>query len=350
MKITRAKILIATSIVPQILLMKIISLYPEKVELYFSQIFYPKLFNLQQFFVDPIPFSIGDLIYLLLGVYIFYLIVRFFMKLKLPSIKILAEIGAFISVLFLIFQLNWGINYHRTPLTEKLKIQDQYSDSLLIELTNNFVRKSNSLHNQLSKSDTLAVSIPHSKEKITEIIQNSYSDLNGNRLQVPKVKASLFSLPLSYMGFAGYLNPFTLEAQVNMRMPKINLPVTIAHEMSHQLGYAAENEANFIGFVNAFKNKDPYIQYAAVLFGFRHCFIDLRKRNPEHAKVIIKDLNRGILKNFAESEDFWKGYKNSLEPYFKKSYDTYLKANGQKSGIKTYNQMVAFLISLDLEK
>ena len=94
MKITRAKILIATSIVPQILLMKIISLYPEKVELYFSQIFYPKLFNLQQFFVDPIPFSIGDLIYLLLGVYIFYLIVRFFIKLKLPSIKILAEIGA----------------------------------------------------------------------------------------------------------------------------------------------------------------------------------------------------------------------------------------------------------------
>ena len=350
MKITRAKILIATSIVPQILLMKIISLYPEKVELYFSQIFYPKLFNLQQFFVDPIPFSIGDLIYLLLGAYIFYLIVRFFMKLKLPSIKILAEIGAFISVLFLIFQLNWGINYHRTPLTEKLKIQDQYSDSLLIELTNNFVRKSNSLHNQLSKSDTLAVSIPHSKEKITELIHKSYSDLNGNRLQVPKVKASLFSLPLSYMGFAGYLNPFTLEAQVNMRIPKINLPVTIAHEMSHQQGYAAENEANFIGFVNAFKNKDPYIQYAAVLFGFRHCFIDLRKRNPEHAKVIIKDLNRGILKNFAESEDFWKGYKNPLEPYFKKSYDTYLKANGQKSGIKTYNQMVAFLISLDLEK
>ena len=272
------------------------------------------------------------------------------MKLKLPSIKILAEIGAFISVLFLIFQLSWGINYHRTPLTEKLKIQDQYSDSLLIELTNNFVRKSNSLHNQLSKSDTLAVSIPHSKEKITELIQNSYSDLNGNRLQVPKVKASLFSLPLSYMGFAGYLNPFTLEAQVNMRIPKINLPVTIAHEMSHQQGYAAENEANFIGFVNAFKNKDPYIQYAAVLFGFRHCFIDLRKRNPEHAKVIIKDLNRGILKNFAESEDFWKGYKNPLEPYFKKSYDTYLKANGQKSGIKTYNQMVAFLISFDLEK
>ena len=56
------------------------------------------------------------------------------------------------------------------------------------------------------------------------------------------------------------INPFTLEAQVNMRMPKINLPVTIAHEMAHQLGYAAENEANFIGFINTFKNADPCLQ------------------------------------------------------------------------------------------
>lgn len=350
MKITRAKLLIATSIVPQILMVRLISHYPEKVEMSFSQTIYPILFNLQQIFINPIPFSIGDLIYLSIGSYFLYLIIRFLLKLNLPTTKNLIEIGTFISIFFLIFQLNWGINYHRIPLTNKLNIQNQYSDSLLIDLTNQFIIRSNSLHNQLSKSDTLAVSIPHSKEKITELVQNDFSDLYGTKIQVPKVKASLFSLSLSYMGIAGYLNPFTLEAQVNMRMPKINLPVTMAHEMSHQLGYAAENEANFIGFTNAFRNKDPYIQYAAVLFGFRHCFIDLRKRNPEHAEIIIKRLNRGILKNFAESEDFWKTYENPLEPYFKRSYDTYLKANGQKSGIKSYNQMVAFLISYDLEK
>ena len=349
MNVSRTKILLATSILPQILLIRVISLYPEKVEFYFSQTFYPFLFNLQHVFIKPIPFSFGDLLYLSLGIYICYSITCFLLKFRFPKISDTIDIGVFFSLLFLLFQLNWGINYHRTPLAEKLPTEKQYSDSLLIDLTTRFAIMSNTLHSQLSSSDTLAVSIPYAKKEIANRIQSSYDDLWINSVDVPQVKASLFSLPLSYMGYAGYLNPFTLEAQVNMRMPKINLPVTIAHEMAHQLGYAAENEANFVGFINTFNNADPYLKYAAALFGFRHCYSDLIKRDPDQAKILVQQLNLGILKNFAESRDFWEEYKNPFEPFFKESYDAYLKANGQESGIKTYNQMVAFLIAYDLQ-
>ena len=349
MKVSRTKILLVTSILPQILLIRIISLYPEKIEFYFSQTFYPFLFNLQQVFIKPIPFSFGDLLYLSSGMYICYSVIRFLLKFRLPKISDIIGVGILISLLFLLFQLNWGINYHRTPLAEKLPTEKQYSDSLLIDLTTRFAIMSNTLHSQLSSSDTLAVSIPYAKKEIAKRIQSSYGDLWSTTIHVPQVKASLFSLPLSYMGYAGYLNPFTLEAQVNMRMPKINLPVTIAHEMAHQLGYAAENEANFIGLINTFNNTDPYLKYAAVLFGFRHCHSDLIKRDPDQAKMLVQQLNPGILKNFAESRDFWEEYKNPFEPFFKESYDAYLKANGQESGIKTYNQMVAFLIVYDLQ-
>lgn len=349
MNVSRTKILLATSILPQILLIRVISLYPEKVEFYFSQTFYPFLFNLQHVFIKPIPFSFGDLLYLSLGIYICYSITCFLLKFRFPKISDTIDIGVFFSLLFLLFQLNWGINYHRTPLAEKLPTEKQYSDSLLIDLTTRFAIMSNTLHSQLSSSDTLAVSIPYAKKEIANRIQSSYDDLWINSVDVPQVKASLFSLPLSYMGYAGYLNPFTLEAQVNMRMPKINLPVTIAHEMAHQLGYAAENEANFVGFINTFNNADPYLKYAAALFGFRHCYSDLIKRYPDQAKILVQQLNLGILKNFAESRDFWEEYKNPFEPFFKESYDAYLKANGQESGIKTYNQMVAFLIAYDLQ-
>lgn len=349
MKVSRTKILLTTSILPQILLIRVISLYPEKVEFYFSQTFYPFLFNLQQVFIKPIPFSFGDLLYISLGIYICYSITRFLLKFRFPKISDIIDIGVFISLLFLLFQLNWGINYHRTPLAEKLPTEKQYSDSLLIDLTTRFAIMSNTLLSQLSSSDTLAVSIPYAKKEIANRIQSSYDDLWISTVDVPQVKASLFSLPLSYMGYAGYLNPFTLEAQVNMRMPKINLPITIAHEMAHQLGYAAENEANFVGFINTFNNADPYLKYAAVLFGFRHCYSDLIKRDPDQAKILVQQLNPGILKSFAESGDFWEEYKNPFEPFFKESYDAYLKANGQESGIKTYNQMVAFLIAYDLQ-
>jgi hypothetical protein len=254
----------------------------------------------------------------------------------------------FISIVFITFQLNWGLNYHRIPLSERLNIEKQYSDTLLYDLTNKLVAKSNLLHNQLSSSDTSKVIIPHSKNKFIDLIQEEYSDLFPSKIKVPKVKPSLYSLPLSYMGYGGYLNPFTLEAQVNIRIPKINLPVTIAHEMAHQLGYAAENEANFIGFVNTYQHKDLYIKYCATLFALRHSYGDLKKRDPHSAQLILNKLNKGIFKNFAETSAFWEEYKNPFEPYFKSSYDVYLKANGQKEGIKTYNQMVAFLISYNL--
>ncbi len=51
------------------------------------------------------------------------------------------------------------------------------------------------------------------------------------------------------MGFAGYLNPITNEAQVNALIPKNNYPATICHEIAHQVGIASESEANFVGYL-----------------------------------------------------------------------------------------------------
>ena len=66
------------------------------------------------------------------------------------------------------------------------------------------------------------------------------------------VKLSTYSSILSYMGFSGYPNPFTLEAHINGDMPKMSMPITIVHEMAHQNGIAAENDANFKGFLNCY--------------------------------------------------------------------------------------------------
>jgi len=343
-KMKTLKVFLAFSLLPQILVVKILSQYPEKVEFYFSQKIFPILFNFNQFFLKHIPLSLGDCLYLILGFYLCYSIVNFIFKYRKLSLKSLINLGITASLIFLIFQLNWGLNYHRVPLTKKLNAQKQYSDSLLIDLTSRFVLLSNKLHNQLSESDTTAIVIPYSKKKIVEKVHDNYSDLWESSIKIPKAKGSIFSLPLSYMGYAGYLNPFTLEAQVNMRMPKLNLPVTIAHEMAHQLGYAAENEANFIALVNTLKNKDPFLKYAAALFALRHCYSDLNKRNPDQAKQLIQELNAGIFKNLRENQIFWEQYKNPLEPLFKSSYDNYLKLNGQESGIKSYNQTVALLV------
>ena len=52
------KIFLALSLLPQILLVKVLTQYPEKVELYFSQKIYPIFFNSNHFFLNTFPFHL----------------------------------------------------------------------------------------------------------------------------------------------------------------------------------------------------------------------------------------------------------------------------------------------------
>ena len=79
------------------------------------------------------------------------------------------------------------------------------------------------------------------------------------------VKSSLYGLLGDYLGFTGYYNPFTGEAQVNTTVPKFLLPYITLHEMGHQLGYAKEDEANFSGYLAAANSHDTLFQYSTYL-------------------------------------------------------------------------------------
>ena len=78
------------------------------------------------------------------------------------------------------------------------------------------------------------------------------------------------------MGFAGYLNPFSGEAQVNDNTPLLGTAFTTCHEMAHQLGYAPEKEANFIGYLACISNEDPIFSIrgktqGSEILAFRNC-------------------------------------------------------------------------------
>ena len=53
----------------------------------------------------------------------------------------------------------------------------------------------------------------------------------------------MFGIIGNYVGFQGYYNPFTTEAQYNAELPNTYIPFTLSHESAHQLGFAREQEA-----------------------------------------------------------------------------------------------------------
>ncbi|WP_317047681.1 DUF3810 domain-containing protein [Pseudotamlana agarivorans] len=343
------KTIIALAIFPQIIIVRILSNYPDFVETYYSKAFYPLISKLSRYILGWIPFSFGDLVYALTIVYGIRWLVLNRKRLRLDTKNWLIDVFATLSIFYFVFHLFWGLNYYRQPLHKSLELEHDYTTEQLISFTERLIKKSNAIHIKITNNDTLKVEMPYNKSELFKKAPEGYTYLKETfphlAYHPQSVKQSLFSYPLTYMGFSGYLNPFTNEAQVDGLIPIYKLSTTTTHEIAHQLGYAAENEANFIGSMAAIKHPDPYIQYTGYTFGLRFCLNEIYRRDPDIFERMEKTVNPGILKNYKEVREFWEKHQNPAEPLFKSFYNGFLIANKQSKGMQSYNYVVALLVN-----
>lgn len=323
--------------------------FPEFVEKYYSNGFYYYLSNFSRIILGWIGFSVGDIIY---GIVIGYLIYRIIKNRKNITFKtsVIAILNG-ISVFYFLFHLLWGMNYYRVPLHEKMNLSYEYSYETLLDFTDKMIEKSNALHLQMTGNDSLKVVNPYSNQEIYQKAQNGYDNLALKYSEFAYknhcVKNSLISIPLSYMGFGGYMNPFTGEAQVNALLPKYLFPTTTLHEMSHQIGYASESEANFIGYLASVNSDDRFFKYSGTIFALRYCLRNIEKMNPEILEEYLSKISYGIRLNFEETKAFWDSYQTPIEVIFEVFYDNFLKANSQEEGLESYSKFVGLLISYE---
>ena len=346
--------LLSLFLVVQLLLVKLVSNFPNQIEQYYSNGVYPLISKLFRWLFGWIPFSIGDIYYFLLGLVLIISIVQF-IRHKFKDAKYhLFKFGAYLSVFYFLFHLLWGMNYHRNSLFQTLKLeQKEYTLEELTNLTHNLLDRVKQTQLLLVVNDTLRVEIPYSKNEIISKTELGYTALAKEypqfKYQKTSLKKSMFSLPLTYMGFSGYYNPFSGEAQVDYLVPKVSLPMISSHEVAHQLGIASESETNFIGFLAATKSDDLYFNYSGYLMALRYSVAAIHFKDTLASKVIIDKIPKGVIKNIVESQDFWQSYQNDLEPFFKLFYDNYLKANQQKDGMKSYSKMVNLLVAYNIK-
>lgn len=333
----------------QIMLISILKHYPEFVEQFYSNGLYVFLSKLMRYAFGWLPFSVGDLFYTLASICIIRWLILNRKRIIKDSFNWLLDVGAALSIAYFAFHMLWAYNYYRQPLYKSLKLESEYTTEQLILFTEQLIKKSNGLHHQLAELDTLKVELPYTKPEIFNKVKDGYktlSEIYPHLNYKPKsIKKSIYSTPLIYMGFSGYLNPFTNEAQVSRLIPTYKFPTTACHEAAHQLGYAAENEANFIGSLAAIHNDDVYFKYSGYTFALRYCLAELFKRDPEVYTKILETVNKGIIKNYKEVQGFWMSYENPLEPIFEKTFDRFLKVNNQSAGMKSYSYVVALLVN-----
>lgn len=321
---------------------------PEWVESFFSNGSYRLSSSASHLLLGWLPFSLGDLLYTWAAILFLRGCYQCWSG-HLRPVEALYKFTGIASVVYCLFHLSWGLNYHRLPLTEKLSLnKEPLTVSALLGLTEPLITEVNRLQRALSEVDTLETPCAMSKADMMEQAVSSYASLSEKHPQFsypyPSLKGSLYSLPLSYMGFAGYLNPFTNEAQVNMLIPNTSFPVTACHEIAHQLGVASESEANFVGYLASINARNQYLNYTGYLMALRYCLNDLYRIDRNKYKDLLLTINKGTHKDLLAIRDFWKSHRHWSEKYIKSFYDLFLKANKQPDGIKSYRKVVGMMI------
>ena len=333
---------------------KVFSYHPAAVEKYYSRGLYLFTARLQRFLFGWLPFSVGDILYFVAAVIILYRLIRLIRQLvrrQAPKgwwLIMLRRMAFILLWVYVLFNGLWGLNYNRLGIAEQLRLDVRpYSTAELNELTKIILGQLNGLDSlsrlhraQLARTSSLRADAVRAYDSLAvDDPRFSYRGIS--------VKSSLFSYPGLYIGFAGYYNPFTGEAQVNTLDPLIGLPYTTCHEMGHQLGYAKENEANFIGFLSARSSPEPAFQYSVYLDLYVYAIRELYLRDSVLAKSFKGRLKPGVRQDLREMQQFSRRYANPLDPVIWKLYGGYLRANRQPHGIITYSEVTAWLIAYE---
>lgn len=316
---------------------------------YYTHNFYTSLNWMLNCFTNVFHFSIGDVFYatiilLLLFLTIKYLKNKQFLKLAICYLNS-------ILLFMLSFQLFWGLNNYKLSMTSELDLEVNYTKSDLDYTTEKLIEVVNKQHSALTTTDSISIKIKRDLGFYNRIAKTNYEKLPVHLKSIlitntiNNVKPSMYSSVLSYTGFSGYFNPFTHENQINVEIPTIGMPITVAHEMAHQLGIASEAEANFYGYQVMALSEDVTYQYAANLYALKYCLKEYRKENEETYQLLFAKLNLGVQKNILESEAFWQSKRTVSSFFFKHLYGRFLKINNQKDGIKSYNRFVDLLIN-----
>ncbi|ANI90615.1 hypothetical protein A9P82_04385 [Arachidicoccus ginsenosidimutans] len=340
-----------------LLLCALLSLFSRSetlVENWYATGIYPFIGKTMRSIFGKIPFSIGDVFYTIFFAFVLFRIVRFFIKLFKRKIdktylakSIYTLLFTVLTVYFLFYAL-WGMNYSRQGIAHQLQlnISQKYSTKQLDSLVKNLVVKTNAGRILLGKKAIY----PNNQTMFNEALQ-AYANIEKTypflHYEAKSVKTSVYNMLNSYLGTAGYYNPFTGEAQVNTALPKFGLPYTTCHEMAHQLGYATEDEANFVGYLAASNSFDPLFKYSAYLNLYEYANWELWQRDSALAKNNYKMLDTLVKADLYEQRNYIKAHENPVEKLTTKIYSQYLKANHQPQGINTYNLVTAWLIAYE---
>ena len=262
------------------------------------------------------------------------------------------------GVLFFLYVLNCGINYHRESFSESSGIEmESYTAEELKSVCLWLTEEVNGLSADVVRDEGGVMRLgeggmeagkdtqgPLRKEAVRAMqrLGREYPELSGF---YPNPKGLLCPWILSVQQLTGIYSPFTVEANYNSGIVDYNIPFTMCHELSHLRGFMQEEEANFIAFLASIGSDDMHFQYSGYLMGWKYCMNVLYKADYDAWEEVRAQLSGNVEPDLTANRDFWDQYDGRIAEAANKVNDTYLKANDQSEGVESYSKMVDLIVA-----
>lgn len=318
---------------------------PEIVEEFYARIFFPLVRNVIDLTLSKLPFATVYIfivsIFLFIGIFTYYFLKADGWKYKL-GYSIRSFFNALGALVFL-FLVLWGYNYQRIPVFEQIGIEPSplNEEQLIteIELTLNIL---NQLRSNVYEDTTAIESIMDYEdlEKLVRANMREHLHLLGmDFIGEPRIKQFYPAGFMRKMGILGIYFPFTGESYIDPTVHPLDKPFTIAHEMAHSYGVTDEGEANFIAWVIGSNSDDALVQYSAQLKLFRYQLNDLNRMSRDLFVQFYKTIPRGIQNDLSSINRNTTLYKPFNLELSRKSNDIFLKTQGVKAGVMSYQDL-----------
>jgi hypothetical protein len=242
------------------------------------------------------------------------------------------DTGTLAAAALCAFELLWGLNYQRVPLTAKLDWDEKRaSPQAARALAWSAIEH---LNEEAAAVRERPLPPPEQwRPVLHQSFQQVLADL-GQRQSFSAVRprTSILNPYFAAAGIDGFANPFGCEVILDSNVLPFETPYLLAHEWAHVAGFADESEATFIGILACLRSDLPAIRYS----GWLELHLRLPARNPNSAEVwpelappVIRDIQAIGARAQKHRNDFIAHAQWWL-------YNRFLKANRVAAGIGSY--------------
>ena len=265
------------------------------------------------------------------------------------ALAVLYRLGVALLAVLLAFGLLYAPLYERAPVSSAFGIPDaEVTAENLYDAAEYYVEQLNAVSAKLERDGQGSAVCPHTFEELSDILNAAYDAVPGDYFAPYEVrpKAVALSVPMSYLGITGIYFPFYAEANVNVNIPASDLPVTMAHEMAHAKGVAAESEANLAAYILCICSEDDFLRYSGLLDAAARL---LNALPEEQYNELYGRLSEEVRTEYRNANAHYEKYEGVLDRISLFFNDLFLKSNGISSGTRNYSETTRSLVGLYLK-